>query len=1482
MGSLADRIYRFVTVPPSLADPEEMRVARLLQKMVPMLVVSAAINLVGSLIANENLIRYSSIFCATMGLSIVGLLILRRGKARRAALAVVMLGWIFTSIFCLTGGGLRAPIFLLYTVITYAAGILLGKRALWRTTILTMLTVCGMAVLEGNGLLPPSTLVITPTSLFFNYTSLLVLVWSLQHILTSSLNEALKQSRDELSSRTKAEQSLVENERRLRQIIDLVPHFIFAKDENGKFLLVNKAVADAYGTTVEELTGKTDADFAKSEEEHRHFREDDLAVIHSGKPKLIPEETITDAAGRVRLLSTQKIPFAVSDSSSMALIGVSVDITDREKAERTLRASEEQYRQLFEMESDALLLIENETGNILEANNASSALYGYSHSELLSLNNCDLSAEPEKTRLATTETPISPEHLLTIPLRLHRKKDGTVFPVEVTARFFLRDGRPVHIASNRDITQRITSDEQLRRAQSMLAQILDSVPQSVFWKDREGKFLGCNKQFARAAGFENPSQVLGKTDFEITSSSGLAETYRADDQDVLDHGQPKKHIVEQTSVGNGSVRWLETTKIPLRGDDGQVYGVLGVFEDITERRQGVEILEQERNLLRTLIDTLPSSVYIYIKDFECRYVINNLAHLKSMGLSSQEEAVGKTSLDFYPKQYATMFIEDEREVIRTGEGFINKEELSISKSGEGVRWHLTTKIPLRDSTGKIVGLVGMSSDITERKRIEEALRESEERFRSLYDNATIGLYRTTPDGRIIISNPAVLRMLGYDSLEDLTKRNLEDPEFDPTYNRSEFRERLERDGMIVGLESMWHRRDGTAIFVRESAKVVHDAEGRILCYDGTVEDITERKLAEEALRKSEFRLKQSQRVAELGHYELDVETGTWTSSDVLNDVLGIDDSYEKNVESWLDIIHPEDRLSMSAYFSDHVLKERKPFDIEYRIVRKRDSVERWVHGLGQLQMDMNGNPVKMFGVIQDISERRVAEEALASERERLAVTLRSIGDGVITTDLEGCITLMNKVAEQMTGWPLQDAMGKPLAEVFSIVDEYSREPRKNPVQEVLETGQVIELANHTMLVNRAGREIIVADSGAPIFDQQSKIVGVVLVFRDMTEKQRLIENLQRAEKLQSLGVLAGGLAHDFNNLLGGIFGYLELAQQHLGANEKSKRYIEKALTTFNRARDLTQQLLTFSKGGAPNRKAGSLGSVLKENALFALSGSNVSPHFNLDTDLWLCDFDENQVGQVIDNLVINAQQAMPLGGSITLDAHNLMLTSESSVPLKEGKYVRFSVTDTGTGIPPNILPRIFDPFFTTKQKGSGLGLTTVYSIIQKHEGTITVESKQDKGTTFHVYLPASEAKTVEAVKAVPMADKGIGYILVMDDEDFILETTQDMLESMGYQTRCVRDGQEALTQVQNAAAEGRPFDAVIMDLTIPGGMGGKEAIRKLRELYPKMTAFVASGYSSDPVLSKPNEFGFTDKLQKPFRLDELSQLLKKHLRGGKR
>ena len=320
----------------------------------------------------------------------------------------------------------------------------------------------------------------------------------------------------------------------------------------------------------------------------------------------------------------------------------------------------------------------------------------------------------------------------------------------------------------------------------------------------------------------------------------------------------------------------------------------------------------------------------------------------------------------------------------------------------------------------------------------------------------------------------------------------------------------------------------------------------------------------------------------------------------------------------------------------------KPFDVGE--LRARVEVGR---RMVEMQDALAGN----------IGELQQALAEIAAQKERLAVTLRSIGDGVITTDTSGNIVIMNKVAEDLTGWKLDEALGKPLATVFNIINENTRKPHENPVAKVLSSGQIVELANHTLLISRDGTERIIADSGAPIKDKDNKTIGVVLVFRDMTEKQQLQDSMQRAQKLESLGVLSGGIAHDFNNLMGGIFGYIDLAIAKSTEEEVIQR-LSKAMNAIERARSLTGQLLTFAKGGAPIQKIAHLFPFVEETAKFALSGANVSCNFGVSQDLWACNFDKNQIGQVIDNLIINAQQAMPVGGTIEMSARNISLAEK--------------------------------------------------------------------------------------------------------------------------------------------------------------------------------------------------------------------------------
>jgi PAS domain S-box-containing protein len=388
---------------------------------------------------------------------------------------------------------------------------------------------------------------------------------------------------------------------------------------------------------------------------------------------------------------------------------------------------------------------------------------------------------------------------------------------------------------------------------------------------------------------------------------------------------------------------------------------------------------------------------------------------------------------------------------------------------------------------------------------------------------------------------------------------------------------------------------------------------------------------------------------------------------------------------------------------------------------------------------------------------------------------------------------------------------------------------------------------------------------------------LLAVTRNIDNRKKVENELEKTQRLESLGILAGGIAHDFNNLLSGIYGNIQIAQTSSSEHEMRK-YLTETVGTLDRARGLTQQLLTFSKGGAPIRKPAEIREFIIQTTHFALSGSNISSDFDLPDDLSSCEYDKNQIAQVIDNIVINAQQAMIDGGKITVSAKNVLIGIDTMLSLTPGRYIAISIRDNGIGISRGIINKIFDPFFTTKEKGCGLGLATSYSIVKRHGGVILVDSEPGQGTCFTIYLPAAAAAVEKTARNTAVPRRMDGKILVMDDELSIRNAVRVMLKIKGFTVITAADGEETVKLFKEHMSSEKPVTAILLDLTIPGKKGGRDTVRELKAINQDVPVFVYSGYAEDPIIANPRKYGFADSITKPFVFEELAAMFHRNMK----
>lgn len=509
---------------------------------------------------------------------------------------------------------------------------------------------------------------------------------------------------------------------------------------------------------------------------------------------------------------------------------------------------------------------------------------------------------------------------------------------------------------------------------------------------------------------------------------------------------------------------------------------------------------------------------------------------------------------------------------------------------------------------------------------------------------------------------------------------------------------------------------------------------------------------------------------------------------------------------------------------------------------------------------------------EEIAIRRKVEEELVHEKNLAQNYLDICGVIILTLDVEGNVTMINKKGCSILEYTQEEIIGKNWFDNFlpgstgkSLKEEFYNHIKSGSFDHSDE-------GHESNIITRTGTEKIINWFCSILYDENNTIIGSLSSGHDITLRKKYEEYMLNSRKLESIGLLAGGIAHDFNNILTSIIGNISLLKALIKDDAALLRIISNAEIASERAKDLSSQLLTFSKGGTPIKKTASIVEILTESVNFILKGSNVKCDFFIKNNIFPVDIDIGQINQVINNLIINSDQAMPDGGKITIICENVTIDNENNGTFKPGNYVRISIKDTGIGIPEEDISKIFDPYFTTKTKGNGLGLTTTYSIIKKHEGYINVESQVGVGTSFYVYLPASK-NTIENIKKDTGIIKGTGRIIVMDDNAMLRDTMNDMLTHLGYEVKFTTNGTETIDMYKKELENGRPFDLVIMDLIIPGEVGGKETIKELLQIDPKIKAIVSSGYSNDPIMSDYQNYGFSGVLKKPIQINELSNSL---------
>ena len=912
---------------------------------------------------------------------------------------------------------------------------------------------------------------------------------------------------------------------------------------------------------------------------------------------------------------------------------------------------------------------------------------------------------------------------------------------------------------------------------------------------------------------------------------------------------------------DGSESQIADSGAPIRNDKGDTTGVVLVFRDVTEEYRMQEALRKSEERHREIAAMITDYIFELKVDeggkAELEWASANLSRVTGRGLEEAGTAEQWKDI-FHPDDYpaAMRFL---ARILESGQGG-EIESRTLTKSGVQ-RWVRIYAQPVTDeATGRPGRIIGCVSDITERRGAEEALRQKNLLLNSIFESSPLAVFCLDREARVMMWSPSAEQMFGWTAEEVLGRFNPIVPEEKRPDFVKNFTPVLKGE-ILLDRPARRRRKDGSWIDLSLSVSPFRDAQGAIVGGIGMLIDITDRKRAEEALRESEEKYR---RLVENSLIGVGMAQGNQVVfiNPAFVSMFGYESQEELRKIPLLDLVTPGSQPMVKKYMDLRAAGFEGTLDYEYEILRK-DGQPRTLHALSSVVMV--GGEKYSQNLVTDITDRKRAEAELAESEQRFRELVNASPNSVAVVQ-DGQFVFANPACLRMLGYEESEFIGlnmMALAEPGEL--DLIRARMKNVEQNRANEPAEFEAKK------KNGDLITVESRTVPItFDHRP---GIMMITTDISDRKQIEEERQKSQRLESIGVLAGGIAHDFNNILTGIMGNISLARMEVEGGDDPRGSLAAAEKASDRARDLTRQLLTFARGGAPVKTLASIRELIADTVEFVNRGSKVKCDLALPGDLLPANIDAGQISQVLNNLVINAIQAMPGGGNVLIAAENAAFDEQNPLDLKPGDYIKVTVTDNGPGMSPEILAKIFEPYFTTKAKGSGLGLATCYSIIQRHGGKITAASELDKGSVFTLYLPATGNEAVKSTPTVPAPAKSSGLILVMDDEVDVLDVATKMLTRLGYQVETARHGAEAIEKYRGRWQSGKPYDLVIMDLTIPGGMGGQLAVQELVRITPRVKAIVASGYSDDPVMANFKEYGFVGMVAKPFRFEEIGRAL---------